>query len=103
MARIPKPIPKPKVGATRRGSVRCGARNDWPTPANPRTMTQANDTASLVTPKLSVVSASYNRPNLVPSLLDDLSRQTILPGSFEVVVVDDGSTVPVRGVLEGRN
>jgi serine acetyltransferase/GT2 family glycosyltransferase len=46
-------------------------------------------------PKVSVVVATYNR---LPSLLDTLrhlAAQTLAPDRFEVVLVDDGSAVPV--------
>jgi GT2 family glycosyltransferase len=45
---------------------------------------------------VSVVLATYNRLDLLFRVLDSLSRQTLAPDRFEVVVVDDGSTVPVR-------
>jgi len=57
---------------------------------------------SVFAPKLSVVVATYDRPELLRLLLDDLDRQTLAPSEFEVVVVDDGSTIPAGSVLEGR-
>jgi len=47
-------------------------------------------------PKVSVVLATYNRLDLLERLLGTLSRQTLPARSFEVIVVDDGSKVPVR-------
>jgi len=47
----------------------------------------------------SVVIANYNRPELVQRLLGDLTKQSIPAARYEVVVVDDGSAVDVRGVL----
>jgi GT2 family glycosyltransferase len=44
---------------------------------------------------ISVVIATYNRLSGLRSLLSDLSAQDCDPGSFEVVVVDDESKVPV--------
>jgi serine acetyltransferase/GT2 family glycosyltransferase len=41
---------------------------------------------------LSVVMATYNRQMSLERLLGDLDRQRLPPGTFEVVVVDDGST-----------
>ena len=52
--------------------------------------------------KVSVVVATYNRPKLLPLLLDDLDRQTLDSADFEVILVDDGSTVPAASVVEGR-
>ncbi len=47
----------------------------------------------------SVVIANYNRPELVRRLLDDLASQSVAAAHYEVVVVDDGSQVDVRTVL----
>jgi GT2 family glycosyltransferase len=44
---------------------------------------------------MSVVLATYNRFELLLRLLGDLREQTLDPGDFEVVVVDDGSAVRV--------
>ncbi len=43
-------------------------------------------------PKISVVIASYNRKDILPITLQCLSRQTLDPEEFEVILVDDGST-----------
>lgn len=51
-------------------------------------------------PEISVVVATYNRTSLLCRLLGQLGRQTLAAERFEVVVVDDGSRDPVRGVLE---
>jgi glycosyltransferase involved in cell wall biosynthesis len=55
------------------------------------------------TPRISVVIATYNRPEALQRLLTQLAAQTMPPAEFEVVVVDDGSrtampqvTVPYR-------
>jgi serine acetyltransferase/GT2 family glycosyltransferase len=45
--------------------------------------------------KISVVIATYNRLHLLLDLLADLGQQTLPPSTFEVIVVDDGSRVPV--------
>jgi GT2 family glycosyltransferase len=44
----------------------------------------------------SVVIASYNRPEPIRRLLEQLGRQDLPPSSFEVCVVDDGSRVVLR-------
>ncbi len=51
-------------------------------------------------PKLSVVIATWNRRALLERLLGQLARQTLPPGDFEVVVVDDGSREPVKPALD---
>lgn len=48
--------------------------------------------------RYSVVIPVFNRPDEVDELLDSLTRQTF--GDFEVLVVEDGSTVPCREVVE---
>jgi glycosyltransferase involved in cell wall biosynthesis len=44
------------------------------------------------TPRFSVIVCTYNRCNLVLSLLTSLRRQTLAYDQFEVVVVDNGSS-----------
>ncbi|MEP7347247.1 MAG: glycosyltransferase [Gemmatimonadaceae bacterium] len=52
-------------------------------------------------PELSVVVATYNRPDGIIELLRDLNAQEGFPrGSYEVIVVDDGSPTPVRPMVE---
>jgi glycosyltransferase involved in cell wall biosynthesis len=53
-------------------------------------------------PDISVVVATYNRENLLRELIGDLAKQTLPAASFEVLLVDDGSKVPVQKVLEGE-
>ena len=48
--------------------------------------------------KYSFVIPVYNRPDEVDELLDSLTRQTVT--DFEVIVVEDGSAVPCRGVCD---
>ena len=48
--------------------------------------------------KYSVLIPVFNRPDEVSELLDSLTRQTLT--DFEVVVVEDGSTVPCQEVCE---
>jgi glycosyltransferase involved in cell wall biosynthesis len=42
-------------------------------------------------PRLSVLIATYDRPDLLAECLDGFARQSVAMGEFEVVVVDDGS------------
>ncbi len=48
--------------------------------------------------KYSFIIPVYNRPGEVDELLDSLMKQTVK--DFEVVVVDDGSTLSCKGVVE---
>ena len=43
-------------------------------------------------PRVSVVVATHNRAAQLPALLAGLRAQSVDPGTFEVIVVDDGST-----------
>jgi GT2 family glycosyltransferase len=54
------------------------------------------DASSRPAPRVSVVLATYNRLDLLTRLLDQLSCQTLPSDHFEVVVVDDGSAIPVQ-------
>jgi glycosyltransferase involved in cell wall biosynthesis len=49
---------------------------------------------------LSVVMTAYNRPREVVRSLECLRAQSVDPGGFEVVVVDDGSTDDTGRVLD---
>lgn len=48
--------------------------------------------------KYSVIIPVYNRPDEVDELLDSLTHQGF--GDFEVVVVEDGSAVPCKDIVE---
>ena len=48
--------------------------------------------------KYSFIIPVYNRPDEVDELLDSLTRQTVR--DFEVVVVEDGSSVPCKEVVD---
>ena len=52
----------------------------------------------LTKPRISVVIATYNRPDSLQRLLMQLAAQTMAPTEFEVVVVDDGSRTPMPDV-----
>jgi glycosyltransferase involved in cell wall biosynthesis len=52
---------------------------------------------------VSVVISTYNRLELLQELLDALAKQTLPAERFEVIIVDDGSKVPVAPVLERRH
>src|SRR6266849_7356118 len=45
-----------------------------------------------ILPRLSVILCTYNRRNLVLSLLASLRRKTLAYDQFEVIVVDNGSS-----------
>lgn len=47
--------------------------------------------------KYSLIVPVYNRPNEVDELLESLSRQT--ERDFEVVIVEDGSSIPCDGII----
>ncbi len=51
-------------------------------------------------PLFSVVIPTYNRPAPLRACLDSLTRLRAPAGSFEVVVVDDGSAEPIAPVIE---
>jgi glycosyltransferase involved in cell wall biosynthesis len=46
-------------------------------------------------PLASVVVATRNRPQAVRACLEALAAQTMEPGTFEVIVVDDGGEPPL--------
>ncbi|MDF2692194.1 MAG: Serine acetyltransferase, partial [Labilithrix sp.] len=48
---------------------------------------------------VSVVIATYNRPDLLRRLLQDLDQQTLEPSRFESIAVDDGSKEETRAKL----
>lgn len=54
------------------------------------------------TPTVSVVVCTYNRAATLRLALESLARQRLSGGTFEVVVVDDGSTDPTPGVVGDR-
>lgn len=51
--------------------------------------------ADLRAPAISVVVPTHARPRRLPRLVDALAAQALDPGSFEVLIVDDGSSPPV--------
>ena len=48
--------------------------------------------------QFSIIVPVYNRPDEVDELLDSLTRQTIK--QFEVIIVEDGSSIPCESVVE---
>lgn len=52
-------------------------------------------------PLVSVIIPTYERKEALLKLLESLSRQTIPPNKFEVIVVDDGSAYPVQDIQPG--
>jgi glycosyltransferase involved in cell wall biosynthesis len=57
--------------------------------------------ASMTAPGVSVVVATLNRCNYLRLCLDALARQTAASESFEVIVVDNGSTDETAEVVRG--
>ena len=51
----------------------------------------------MLMPYFSVIVPVYNRVDEVHDLLESLSAQTLK--DFEVVIVEDGSTVPCKAVV----
>lgn len=49
--------------------------------------------------KFSIIVPVYNRPDEVEELLESISKQTFQE-DFEVVIVEDGSTLPAKDVVE---
>lgn len=49
--------------------------------------------------KFSIVVPVYNRPDEVDELLESISKQTFTD-AFEVVIVEDGSTIPAKEIIE---
>ncbi len=49
-------------------------------------------------PYFSVITPVYNRPEEINDLLDSLSKQT--SNDFEVIIVEDGSTMPCKAVID---
>jgi len=54
-------------------------------------------------PRLSVVIATYRRPDLLDGCLGSFAAQQAAPGSFEVVVVDDGTPEDANGPILARH
>lgn len=53
------------------------------------------------TPKVSVVVPVYNGAAKLPDLLRALDAQTVPPGTFEVLIADDGSTDNTAAIVNG--
>jgi len=51
-------------------------------------------------PRVSVVIPTRDRPDALRRCLTSLASSELVPADFEVVVVDDGSLVPVNAVVE---
>lgn len=54
-----------------------------------------------MSPEVAVVVATYQRADRLPRLVSALEAQTLEPGRFEVVVVDNGSSDGTTDVLAG--
>ncbi len=53
--------------------------------------------------ELSVVIPSFGRPAGVTQLVRQLNDQTLSPDAYEVIVIDDGSPVDVRNLLQSQD
>ncbi len=51
-------------------------------------------------PQVSVITPTRDRAHLLNRYLEALSRQTVVPGTFEIIVIDDGSTDNTPQVLQ---
>jgi GT2 family glycosyltransferase len=49
-----------------------------------------------VTPRVSIVIATHERPRLLLRCVGALLRQDLAPGEYEIIIVDDGSAEPSR-------
>ncbi|CAN5143382.1 hypothetical protein BH09MYX1_BH09MYX1_55010 [soil metagenome] len=49
---------------------------------------------------VTVVVATYNRGQLLQALLRDLAAQELAPSRFDVILVDDGSKMPVKPFVD---
>ena len=59
--------------------------------------------SNVADPGLSVVVPAYNEAEALPAVLDELTAELEqLPGPWEVLVVDDGSSDGTRQVLASR-
>ncbi len=66
----------------------CGNAEAFSEPGLPRVF--------LVMIKLSVIVPTYNRNRKLQTTVETLSRQTFPADDYEIIVVDDGSTEPVK-------
>ena len=55
-----------------------------------------------VTPIASVIIPTYGRPEAIADCLDALTRQTMPFGTYEVIIIDDGSPSPLTLKAESR-
>jgi len=61
--------------------------------------TPETSTKKRYSPLLSVIIPTYNRHDKLLQLLDQLSLQDLEPSLFEVIVIDDGSSIPVSDAI----
>jgi glycosyltransferase involved in cell wall biosynthesis len=62
-------------------------------------MAPPKQAASGAGPQISVIIPSFARPEALRRCLAALTRQTCAPERFEVIVVDDGSPVPLDAAV----
>jgi len=51
-------------------------------------------------PLLSVIICTYNRANLLKSVLQGLTKQTLEKSKFEVIIIDDGSSDNTKEIVD---
>lgn len=68
-------------------------------PAQPASSTEVSS-ASTRSPLVSVVVPTHNRPERLRTCLAALSAQDLPRDEYEVIVVDDGSSMPLDGIAE---
>ncbi len=54
-----------------------------------------------ISPQITIAICTYNRADLLPGAVRSLAEQSLSPGIFEILVVDNASTEPIQSVVEG--
>ena len=79
--------------------------NHWPSRRSTTPVSTPSEEEHVLSlqPDVSVAIATYNRLSLLEELLERFDQQTLPASQFEVIVVDDGSSKPVRETLERKS
>src|SRR5687768_7427373 len=86
---------RPSTGGTGRGCCTSSRASPCAGISTRRT----NGGGPMPQPKLSVILPTFNRANALKRALAALRRQSVMPGEYEVVVVDNNSTDGTAGVV----